>query len=217
MTQIDEKNTFALLDVLRLLLLNQPMVAQLITKHHYVMDTLFTLCTNAVTANTKLMLLRCLCHISSNANGALYLSHANRLPVVIDFVTKALIKDTNVNLQLTASSILIHVRDYLTPCTAATKKLITCLIITLKTLSKADRTKDGATIDMISDKIGIVLYVMMRNDELVIDAVKEKDYESLRSLMRNGVLASAIIALVEAIDLDPAKILRDDLAKFFEN
>jgi ankyrin repeat protein/serine/threonine protein kinase len=217
LTQIDEKNVFALLDVLRLLILNQHMFAQLITRHSCIVEKLFSMCTTSTSPNTRLMLLRCLCHMSSTPNGAFYLAKT-RLPVVVDFVNKQLTaKDTNIYIQLTATGILVHIREWLTRLNPNTKKLVQILFFTLKTLAKSDPlSKDAQSIEITIERIATVLYSMMKSDENVVEAIKEKDYESLRQIVRNGALVSAMIAMVESIDLDPSKMSREDILNILQ-
>jgi hypothetical protein len=140
------------------------------------------------------------------------LSETTRLTTIINFVLVTITKDSNVNLQLTASGVLLHLRNYLCS-TSSTKKIIAYVMLTLKALAKADRAKDANAIDTTCERFGIVLLTMMHTDEQVVEMIKEKDYESLRNVIRNGSLANAIIATVDNLDLDPSKVSRDELIR----
>lgn len=69
-------------------------------------------------------------------------------------------------------------------------------------------------VDDTRNRIGFVLYTMMKNDEEAVEAVKEEEYRSLMTIIpNNNALVDAIIAMVEGIDLDQSRFDSKEIFK----
>ncbi|KAL0482058.1 hypothetical protein AKO1_015141, partial [Acrasis kona] len=133
-----DKDMFVVLDVIRVLLLNPVVMSNLLTKHFEIMNKMVNLMDHVKNANSKMMLLRCLCHVTSNDQGLQFLfSDKKCVEKMLKFVTEIIKSDGDakfvMDFKIPASSILLHSRRYL--MRVSSKEMIGELIGVMKNKS----------------------------------------------------------------------------------
>jgi ankyrin repeat protein/serine/threonine protein kinase len=191
------KEQLMILDLLRLLVLYDFVLYQLLTDPHvYVLDATIELAKtkyHSISNNAKMMLNRLFCNLAMNINGRNYLTSPKKISTVISVISDSLTlqgDEKSLNLvRATASALVMNLRYDIhrptldlempsVPTLDPESKSLTLAIINCLISSHSDFADD------ILCRLSVTLYSLMKQDDMIISLVSESDKQLEKNIKR---------------------------------